>query len=116
MEPLEMLEPQVQRFKFPSSMFFITRKNGHVVSFSPDRPDSVSKMHELVEIEVNEQQLEEIRNAKQIFFKEGVLEIFPFEPDDKLEIRSLLEKLKHGKMTKDDRDRAILLLLQKTQI
>lgn len=95
-------------------MFFIKRKDGQVVSFSEERPASVSDAHIIEEVDVNPAEIEDIKQAKQVRIEHGKLVTIPNEIDTSSEIQELLEKLLKGTATKDDKDKALIILLQKT--
>lgn len=96
-------------------MFFIKRKDGQVVSFSEERPASVSDAHILEEVNITAVELEDIKQAKQVRLENKKLVIIPQDEDTNLEMNELLEKMKVGSETKEDKDRALFLLLQKSQ-
>jgi len=111
-----MQEIQELKFKFQFNMFFIKRKDGQVVSFSEERPETISNAHEIEEIEIDEQKLKEIKQAKQVKIKDGKIEIIQFEPDYNIEIKLLVDKFTNNTISKEEKDRALFLLLQKSQI
>lgn len=96
-------------------MFLIKRQDGQVVSFSFERPASVSDAHILEEIDLTFEQVEEMKQAQQVRIVNGELILTPQEEDTNPEIKTLIEKMVNQTITFAEKDRALLLLLQKTQ-
>lgn len=111
-----MWEQQERKFKFLFNMFFTKRKDGQVVSFSEERPASVSDAHDLVELSATEAKMVDIKHAKQVRIENGQLVVIPLDEDLDPELHTLLEKFKKKIETKEDKDRVLYLLLQKSQI
>jgi len=96
-------------------MFLTKRKDGQVVSFSEERPTSVSDAHIVEEVDMTPVEVEEMKESKQVRIEKGQLKLTPQDVDPNPELKTLLDKMKNNTASKDDKDRALILLLEKSQ-